>query len=262
MSYEHLLIEEDGPIATVRLNRPDARNALSRALMRELIEAAQALRQRPDLDVIILTGGATFFSAGADLKDRAALGPRTVLERRSDLMIGPDLCQAWEDLEQITIAAVEGFCVGGGAALAASCDFRVCGEGASFRLPEVPLGWNMSWGSIPRLTALMGPARTKRFVLFGESLEARDAIVWGLADEVVPAGQAEAAARVWAQKAADLPPIPARMTKHAVNASAHALNHVAAFMDRDQFLLTSLTEDGREGARAFFEKRKGVFKGD
>lgn len=259
-----LQMEERGPIALVRLNRPEARNALSGALMRELIGVADTLRDRADIHIVILAGARDYFSAGADLKDpaRAARAKATLLERRRDLTIGPELCRAWERLEQITIVAIEGYCVGGAVALAAACDFRIAGAGASLRLPEIPLGMNMSWGALPRLTSLIGPARAKRFVLFGESVAGQDALRWGLIDELAPEGGAEAAAWAWAAKLADLPPLALRITKEAINAAQAALHPVSAFADRDQFLLTSLTADAREGVAAFLEKRKPKFTGD
>ncbi len=259
-----LTLTEDGAIATVRLSRPDARNALSVALMRELTEAANTLAQRTDIHVVILTGAPTYFSAGADLKDpeRVARADRTLLERRRDVLNGPAMCKAWEAMEQVTIAAIEGYCVGGGVALAAACDFRIASEGASLRLPEIPLGMNMSWGALPRLTALMGPARAKRFVLFGEALAAKDAHAAGLIDELTANGGAEAEARAWAAKLAALPPLALRITKEAINAAAGALDATRAFADRDQFLLATDTDDAREGVAAFLEKRTPRFKGD
>ena len=143
-----------------------------------------------------------------------------------------------------------------------ACDFRILGESAYFRLPEVPLGINMSWRSVPRITALVGPARAKRFVIFGEAADAATSLAWGLADEVVPAGQALTAARRWADKVAALPPLPVRMTKEAVNAIANVHQNIAGHMDRDQYLLTTRTQDFREGVAAFFDKRPGAFRGD
>jgi enoyl-CoA hydratase/carnithine racemase len=172
------------------------------------------------------------------------------------------MCQAWEDLEQVTIAAIEGYCIGGGAALALACDFRIAGAGAYLRLPEIALGMNMSWRSLPRLAALVGPARAKRFAIFCEPCPADVALAWGMADEVTVAGGALAEARAWAAKVAALPPIPVRMTKEAVNAAAAALSRATSVMDRDQWLLTSETDDFAEGGRAFREKRPPKFKGD
>jgi enoyl-CoA hydratase/carnithine racemase len=263
--YTHILVAQDGGVVTVRLHRPDARNALSSALMRELTDVARFYRARPDVRAVILRGAADNFSAGADLNssvsERRAQNA-TLLELREAVLAGPDMCKAWEEIEAVTIAAIEGYCIGGACALAAACDFRILGEGASMRLPEVPLGMNMSWRSIPRLVSLIGPARAKRFIMFGEKLDAETCLAWGLADEVTAKGEAFAGAQAWAEKVAALPPLPVRMTKEAVNAAAGALNTATSFMDRDQFLLAFGSKDFAEGVRAFFEKRTPVFKGD
>ncbi len=120
----------------------------------------------------------------------------------------------------------------------------------------------MSWRSIPRIHALVGPARAKQFVMFGEAVHAADCLSWGFCEEVAPAGGALDAARVWAGKVAALPPLPVRMTKEAVDALDKANHHAATFMDRDQYLLTSRSADFREGAAAFFEKRPPKFSGN
>ncbi|MCA6267603.1 MAG: enoyl-CoA hydratase/isomerase family protein, partial [Phenylobacterium sp.] len=154
------------------------------------------------------------------------------------------------------------YCIGGGCALVVACDFRILGEGAYLRLPEVPLGINMSWRSIPRIHALVGPARAKQFVMFGEAVHAAEGLAWGFCEDVAPTGGALEAARAWAAKVAALPPLPVRMTKEAVDALDKANHHAATFMDRDQYLLTRLSDDFREGVAAFFEKRPGKFSGD
>lgn len=130
------------------------------------------------------------------------------------------------------------------------------------RLPEVSLGINMSWRSVPGLVSLTGPARAKRFVIFGEAADAEACVAWGLADELAPTGMAYARAREWAAQVSALPPLPVRMTKEAVNATAGANYYAASFMDRDQFLLTLNSKDFEEGVSAFFEKRKPRFTGE
>ena len=261
--WTHLKTSRAGPIATVTLNRPDARHSLNTALMRELAEVASLLRLRHDLLAVILTGGEENFSAGADLGGLSVDAPAaSLLQRRAAVMAGPDMCRAWEDIEAVTIVAIEGYCIGGACALAAACDFRIMGEGGYFRLPEVPLGISMSWRSIPRIVALIGPARAKRFVMFGEKTPAQTCLDWGFIDELTPKGGALAAAMQWAEKVAALPPLPVRMTKEAVNANAAANPYAGIYMDRDQYLLTASTRDFREGVGAFFQRRPGRFTGD
>ena len=194
---EFVTIVREGAVATVTMDRGDGRNALSRQLILELTQAARSFADDLETQAVILTGKGAF-TAGADLKDpgmdrRKANG---LLERRHMVKIGPELCDAGERIEQVTICAIEKYCIGGGAALAAACDFRILGRSAHLRLPEIPLGMNMSWHAVPRLVSLIGPSRAKQFVLFGDKVEAEQALAWGLADEVVADGGALAAARV------------------------------------------------------------------
>ncbi len=260
--WEHILVSRTEAVVEVRLNRPTARNALSTALMTELTEVARRLHRRTDVQVVILTGSETYFSAGADLGGMDERRRPTLLETRESVMVGPDMCEAWEAIEAVTIAAIEGFCIGGGSALAVACDFRIMAEGSYMRLPEVPLGINMSWRSLPRITALAGPARAKRYVIFGEATDAATCLSWGMADETCPKGEAVATARDWAGRLCALPPIPVRMSKEAINAAANVTHHATTFMDRDQYLLTSRSHDFQEGVKAFFEKRPPRFEGD
>jgi enoyl-CoA hydratase/carnithine racemase len=259
---KHINVTRDGAVATVTIDRGDERNALSIALIRELTEIAQSFADDLQTQAIILTSQGAF-TAGVDLKDPAFEQMRGVglLERRRFLRLGPDLCDAWQNVEQTTICAIENYCIGGGVALAVACDFRILGQSAVMRLPEIPLGMNMSWHAVPRLASLIGPARTKRFVIFGEKISAQESLAWGLADEVTPVGGAAAAARRWAEKIGKLPPNAVRMTKHSVNAAANALHQTASFMDLDQYALATTSEDFREGIAAFYEKRSPKFSG-
>lgn len=259
--WRTIRVERCDAAVEVALARPQARNALDGELMAELTRAAGLLRLRTDLRAVILTGTESYFSAGADLSASQARTGLPLMESRRAVMAGPDMCRAWSEIEAVTIAAVEGYCIGGGAALVLSCDFRVMGEGAYLRLPEVPLGMNMSWRSIPKITALVGPSRAKQFVMFGEAVDAAKCLDWGFADEAVEAGGALAAARRWAAKVAALPPLPVRMTKEAVDAVAGATAQASIYMDRDQFLLATSSQDHREGIAAFREKRPGKFNG-
>lgn len=249
-------------VAIVTLKRGDRLNALSVEAMQALTAAATRLREDTSTSAVVLTGDPVF-SAGADLADPAlaARAAAPLIERRELLRIGPDLCAAWEGLDQVTIAAVEGFCLGGALALAAACDFRIAGKSAHFRLPEIPLGMNMSWRAQPRLVSLIGPARAKQLVIFGERVEAPEALAWGLIEAVTADGAALEAALIMARKAAALPPIAVRMAKRALTQIATALVPLSAYMDGDQYALAALSEDHREAVAAFFEKRPPRFTG-
>ncbi|MEO0690821.1 MAG: enoyl-CoA hydratase/isomerase family protein [Pseudomonadota bacterium] len=241
---EYVAIDFDGPVAKVTFDRGDQLNALSAQAMKELLVAAQTLSSEIKCHCVVLTGGSSF-SAGADLKDpkltdRSSL---SLLEQREAVKLGPDMCQAWADLEQITICAIERFCVGGGLALAASCDHRVMAADAHARLPEVPLGMNMSWRSVPRIVSLVGPAKAKELIILGRRVEADEALAWGLVDRVEEPGGALDEAMQLAEAYSSLPPVAVRMAKQAIDTSANPLGFATSFMDRDQFLLTRLAND-------------------
>ena len=268
MSRQFVSVEKglgpQGRIAVVRFDRGDNINALSQQAMRELRDVPRLFEDDLQTSVVILTGSAKAFCAGFDLKDpegrqRDGL---SVGERIQRQRLGPKMCKAWQEMDQITIAAIEGHCIGGGAALVVALDFRTCGTSAHFRIPEVELGMNMSWGSIPRMLALMGPARTKQVVILAsDRVSSAEALDWGLVEKVTEDGQAFAESMTFAERIARQPPIPVRMTKTSVNRLAFALDDLAAHMDADQNVLTGLTEDYVEGTSAFREKRKPVFKG-
>lgn len=256
-------VSVEGSIATVVLDRGDGRNALSLRAMQALIDVAGYLSASTDVHVVVLTGEGAF-TAGADLKDpdRAALRNQTRLEQRQSLKLGPDMCAAWENLEQITIAAIEKYCIGGGVALAVACDHRVAADDAHFRLPEIPLGMNMSWQTNPRTVALVGPSRAKQFTILGEPVSASRALEWGMVDEVAAPGETLNAAKALAERYAAVPPIALRMTKQAINMAANPLGLATSYMDRDQFAYASTTSDQSEAISAFLEKRSPAFKGD
>jgi len=254
----------DGRIAVVRFDRGDGINALSPEALRQLTDAARSFEDDSETSAVILTGSSRAFSAGFDLRDPEGRSRSTMDlgSLRRHLKLGPRLTRAWHDMEQITIGAIEGFCIGGGVALAVALDFRIMSRDAHLRVPEIGLGMNMSWQSIPRLLHLIGPARTKQAVILADQrISATEAHEWGLVEEVTEPGQAYDGALALATKVAAQPPLSVAMTKLTVNRLAHALDDLASHMDVDQFALASLTEDHKEGVAAFLGKRKPRFKG-
>ena len=254
----------EGRIAVVRFDRSDGINALSPEALRQLTQAARAFEDDSETSVVVLTGSAKAFSAGFDLKDAEGRPRRTmdIGTLRRHLKLGPRLSQAWQDMEQVTIAAIEGFCIGGGVALAVALDFRVMARDAHMRVPEIGLGMNMSWQSVPRMLHLIGPARTKQAVIVAdERIPAEEAHQWGLVEQLAEPGKAFETAMVLAEKIARQPPLPVAMTKLTINRLAHALDELASHMDIDQFALASMTEDHKEGVAAFLERRKPRFRG-
>jgi enoyl-CoA hydratase len=254
----------EGRIAVVRFDRGDGVNALSPEAIRQLTAAARSFEDDAKTSVVILTGGKGCFSAGFDLKDPEGRSRKDmdIGALRRHLRMGPRLAAAWQDMDQITISAIEGFAVGGGVVMAVMTDFRIMGRGAHMRVPEIALGMNMSWQSLPRLLHLMGPARTKQAVLLADDrISAAEAYEWHLVEQVVDDGKTFDAAMVMAEKIARQPPIPVAMTKQTINRLTHALDDLASHMDGDQFALAGLTEDHREGVAAFLERRKPRFKG-
>jgi enoyl-CoA hydratase/carnithine racemase len=232
--------------------------------MRQLTDAARSFEDDGATSVVVLSGGAKAFTAGFDLKDPEGRSRRgmDLGGLRRHLKLGPRLTRAWQDMEQITIGAIEGFCIGGGVALAVALDFRIMARDAHLRVPEIGLGMNMSWQSIPRLLHLIGPARTKQAVILADQrISAAEANEWGLVEEVVDPGTAYDVAMTLAAKVAAQPPLSVAMTKLTINRLAHALDDLASHMEIDQFALASLTEDHKEGVAAFLGRRKPRFKG-
>jgi len=239
--------------AVVRFDRGVNRNAIDQDTLLALTQIAQDLAQSLTIHTVLLTGAVDIFSAGIDLKDpqKWQEDDSRLLVRRDMAQRGARLCRLWEELPQLTIAAIEGAAVGGAVALALACDWRVAAENAFIYLPEAKVGLNMGWGAIARMVNLIGAPRTKRAILLAEKLDMPQALDWGLVDEIAPVGQALACAHRLAARAGQIPPAILRMTKESVNVHANALNRLGSYMDADQALVCRDSDEGKRARDKF-----------
>lgn len=254
--YRSLSLRISGAVATVTLNRAERRNAMSADLMREMIACAGELAAREDIDVVLVTGAGRWFSAGADLKDsqRWVNDSATLSQRREIASLGLRMARAWEDLPQITIAAIEGYAIGGGLALAVALDWRVAARNAFVSLPEISLGIPLTWGTIPRLVNLAGPANAKRLTILCERFTAGKAHAMGLIDALSAPGKALTVARALAARVLAMPRHAVRMSKEACNAYANLGAQQTSFMAHDQLLAAAASAESRAARAAFLPR--------
>lgn len=261
MAFTQLEIERRDAVTIVHLNRPAAANALSRALMLELIECAEGFHDDVATRAVVFTGNGRHFCAGADLGEDRAAAP-TRLEARRRGRIGADLVRAVRGIAAPTVAAIEGAALGGGACIATACDFRVMAEDAFCGYPEVNLGMNLQWQALPLCVHLIGPARAKRMIGLGGRHGAAELERWGFVDAVTPPGAALDAALALATECAARPPVAIQMIKQSVNAVSDAFDAAIMHMDQDQFALAAASDDFAEGIAAFRARRAPNFTGN
>jgi enoyl-CoA hydratase len=251
-----VLVNHDGQVAIVRLNRPHVRNALSQALMGELVEILEALDRDPETRAIVLTGDERAFAAGADI---AEMANATVVE-----MLGRPNLARWDRMRKVRtplIAAVAGFALGGGCELAMLCDIVVAAETARFGQPEINLGIIPGGGGTQRLVRAIGKARAMELILTGRMLTAEEAFAAGLVTKVVPVELYLSEAVRLGHEIASKPPLAVQMAKEAVLKAFDTNLETGLDFERRSFNLLFATDDRREGMRAFLEKRKPTFTG-
>ncbi len=258
MSYETIVVTKDGPIAFVRINRPEKRNALNATVRREIMEAVDALAVDDDVRVAILHGsGDKAFVAGADVAEFAA---RTPNEQR-EVYRHRRVYDAVAAFPKPIIAAVHGFCLGGGCELALACDVRVADRTARFGQFEIRLGLIPGAGGTQRLARLVGPGQAMRITLAGDFVEADEAHRIGLVEFLVDDGHHVEKARELAGRMARWSPVALRLTKQSVHAAAETPLSAGLDLEKELFLAAFASEDGQEGVRAFTEKREPDFRG-
>lgn len=258
MSSSYVTVQRDGPIATVTFDRKKNLNAFDGQLILELTDVARSFHDDVETRAVVLTGSKNYFSAGADLEDLSTRNDPALsdLERRQIFYRGVRLCEAWEAMPQITIAAMEKLAVGAGVALPLACDWRVMSESCFLWVPEVQIGLNLQWGALPRLVNMVGPARAKRICILCERMDSATALDWGLVDAVSKDGEAAIRALEMARTAAGMPAVATRMIKEAVNAQVSVLNRASSFADADQSQMTANSQDAREARDKFNRKGK------
>jgi enoyl-CoA hydratase/carnithine racemase len=243
-------------VALLRLNRPDARNALSAEMREQLTEALQGFDADPEARCMVIAGSDKVFAAGADI--------RAMAERPLDAAPDPAGMAFWEGLaalETPTIAAVSGFALGGGCELALACDMIVADENARFGQPEVTLGIIPGGGGTQRLARAIGKQRAMEYVLTGRLFDADTAQEWGLVNEVVGKGRWLEEALELARTIAARAPVATRLGKRAVLAAEQTSLADGLKEERALFERAMATEDRVEGMQAFLEKREPDFKG-
>jgi len=224
--FETLRVRVDGAIGVLELARPDRLNAMSRLVLTELADAARWFDGQHDVHVVIVQGQGRAFSAGFDLHDFR--NPDPALDGRAAGDLGRLMAEAVTAARAVTIASVQGRCVGGGVVLAAACDLRVAADDAIFSIPEVDLGIPLAWGGIPRLVREIGPAFTKELVLTCREFGAAEAHALRFVNRVVPAAELATATAELASELAAKSPLTLQVTKRHVNAVAEQMGSTAS----------------------------------
>lgn len=243
-------------VALLRLNRPEARNALSPELRKELRDLFSRLRDEPMVRAVVLTGDAKAFAAGADIRSMVEIGPNEMMQRNDDLNWG-----AIRHFPKPVIAAVNGYALGGGCELAMHADIIIAGESARFGQPEVKLGIMPGAGGTQRLARAVGRYKAMLMLLTGEAIGAKEAFAAGLVSEVTADNETVSRAIEIALIIAAMPPLAVQEIKQVLHAGMDASLDTALMLERRAAYMLFDTDDKKEAMKAFLDKRKPVFSG-
>ncbi len=256
MAYETLIVETNDHVSVIRLNRPDALNALNSQLLAELAQALAAAQANEKVRCIVLTGSEKAFAAGADIKEMAE---KTFVDVFSGDLFTPET-DAIQRVRKPIIAAVAGYALGGGCELAMMCDFIIAADTAKFGQPEINLGVVAGIGGTQRLTRLVGRSKSMDMHLTGRFMDAAEAERAGLVSRVVPAKKLMDEALAAAQKIAEKSALTVMAVKEAVNRADETSLREGLLFERRLFHALFATEDQKEGMSAFLEKREPQFR--
>ena len=256
MAFKTLIVEIDDSVALIRLNRPDALNALNSVLMSELAQALSAADTNDHVRCIVLTGSDKAFAAGADVREMAG---KSFVDVFANDLFGPD-AETILRVRKPIIAAVSGFALGGGCELAMMCDFIIASDTAKFGQPEINLGIVAGMGGTQRLTRFVGKSKSMDMHLTGRFMDAAEAERCGLVSRVFPAADLIAEVLKIARKIADKSALSVMAVKEAVNRAQEGSLREGLLFERRLFHALFATEDQKEGMAAFLEKRTPQFR--
>lgn len=257
MAFENILLEKEGRIGVIKINRPEVRNALDGKTLQEIEQALDQMEQDPEIGVIVFTGeGEKSFAAGADI--------RQLREKKALDALLPGMSWTYRRIEncsKATIAAINGFALGGGCELAMACDIRIAADHAKIGLPELNLSIIPGAGGTQRLSRIIGKGRALYMILTGEMISAKKAEEIGLVSRVVPMEELWPTVKETAEKILAKGPLAVKMAKIAVNYGFDIDMNVALMLEKLAQAVLFGSEDKNEGCDAFLEKRSPEFKG-
>lgn len=252
MQYENILVQEDGNVAIIKMNRPSAMNALNKETLEELDKVIDYIQERDEIYSVIITGEGKAFVAGADIAQMKDMG---LIEGKNFGKLGNKVFRKIEEMTKPTIAAINGFALGGGCELAMACDLRIASEKAKFGQPEVGLGITPGFGGTQRLARIVGIPKAKEMIYTGKIINSQQAFNIGLVNHVVDSNDLIKEAKSMANSIANNAPIAVRFAKEAINKGIETDIETGISYETEVFGSCFATQDQKEGMQAFIEKR-------